>query len=298
MSQHDMSIEDGTGLSVRENINNALLALTTLQSGSIEPEITYPGQLWLDTALGDDGILRMRNLLNTLWIKPTIDSGFKDYTKTASGAWTKPANLKKLEVFLVGAGGGAGGSPATAAGQSSAGGGGGAGGVTYGVYLDVSTLPASVNFSVGAGGTAGNGTGTAGTAGGNTTFNNLTALGGGGGGQVGPVGTFGAANGGAGGGATSTEGAGCLTRLWPGGQGVQGLVAAHGVAAAVGLGAGGSNFFASARPGNVFIGSSGLASLAGSLPGGGASGAANSASQAARAGAAGAAGIIYMREYF
>jgi len=297
MSQHDMSIEDGTGLSVRENINNALLALTTLQSGSIEPEITYPGQLWLDTALGDDGILRMRNLLNTLWIKPTIDTGFVDYTKTASGAWTKPANLKKLEVILIGGSGGSGGAPATAAGQSSAGAGGGAGGVVYGVYLDVSTLPASVNYSIGAGGTAGNGTGTAGTAGGNTTFNNLTALGGGGGAQSGPAAVFTAATAGAGGLATSTEGAGCLTRLWPGGAGMQGLVAAHGAAAAACAGAGGGNRFVLPRA-VTFLTTSGLAALAGIVPGGGASGPANSASQTVKAGAAGAGGSIYLREYY
>lgn len=70
MAQHDMTIEDGPGLSVRENINDALLALVSMNSGATEPQTLYPGQFWLDTSISPNGLLRMRNLLNSAWIAP------------------------------------------------------------------------------------------------------------------------------------------------------------------------------------------------------------------------------------
>ena len=70
MSQHDMTIEDGPGLNVRENINGAVMALVTQSSGPTEPQTIFPAQFWLDTTVQPDGILRMRNLLNSAWISP------------------------------------------------------------------------------------------------------------------------------------------------------------------------------------------------------------------------------------
>lgn len=68
MTQHDMTIEDGPGLNVRENINSAVQALASSNSGSTEPATRYSGQLWLDTAIQPNGVLRMRNQLNSAWI--------------------------------------------------------------------------------------------------------------------------------------------------------------------------------------------------------------------------------------
>lgn len=99
------------------------------------------------------------------------------YTFTYSSAagtttWTPPTGVSTAEVLVV-AGGGAGG---YATGQY--GGGGGAGGL---VYASAHPVSGQISITVGAGGAPG-GAQQAGLRGGNSVFDNITALGGGGGG--------------------------------------------------------------------------------------------------------------------
>jgi microcystin-dependent protein len=68
MAQHDMVIDNADGLTVRTDLNAAMNALTTCQSGTVAPNPSYPGQLWLDLSAGGDGIMRQRNQANTLWV--------------------------------------------------------------------------------------------------------------------------------------------------------------------------------------------------------------------------------------
>lgn len=72
MSQHDYVIDNGPGAAVRGDINAALLAVVSLNSGPLAPTTTYAGQLWLDTSVGVQGTLKMRNLANTGWTFPNI----------------------------------------------------------------------------------------------------------------------------------------------------------------------------------------------------------------------------------
>jgi hypothetical protein len=89
---------------------------------------------------------------------------------TASGTYTKPVGLLFLKVEIMGGGGGGGSCGGTGAGQWSCGSGGGAGG--YGrQFFDAATLPASIAYTVGAGGGSV-------AAGGTTTFSTATATGG------------------------------------------------------------------------------------------------------------------------
>ena len=62
--QHDMDIANGSGATVRSDLNNAIEALTTLSSGATEPASTYQYQLWADTTAG---LLKQRNAANTGW---------------------------------------------------------------------------------------------------------------------------------------------------------------------------------------------------------------------------------------
>lgn len=62
--QHDMVIDNATGLAVRQDINAALQALVTLSSGPVAPAVPYPGQLWLNTS---SMVLMQRNQGNTAW---------------------------------------------------------------------------------------------------------------------------------------------------------------------------------------------------------------------------------------
>ena len=67
MAQHDMILENATGLTFRTDLNGALAATVTNNSGAVEPPTKYPGMLWLDLSITPNGGLRMRNQTNTGW---------------------------------------------------------------------------------------------------------------------------------------------------------------------------------------------------------------------------------------
>lgn len=65
MAQHDMTISNADGATVRADINSALEGLTTCQSGASAPSPMFAFQLWADTA---NTLLKQRNAANTAWI--------------------------------------------------------------------------------------------------------------------------------------------------------------------------------------------------------------------------------------
>lgn len=65
MSQHDYNIANGGGAAVRADINNALAAILSQNSGATAPTTTKPFMLWYDTTTG---VLKMRNAADTAWI--------------------------------------------------------------------------------------------------------------------------------------------------------------------------------------------------------------------------------------
>lgn len=65
MSQHDMTVDNGSGLGVRADINAALQALASLSSGASAPSPTFPTQLWADTG---NSRLKRRNAANSAWL--------------------------------------------------------------------------------------------------------------------------------------------------------------------------------------------------------------------------------------
>ena len=67
MAQHDMILADAAGLALRTDLNAALAALVSLNSGAAEPPTKYAGMLWLDTSVSN-GALKMRNQANTAWV--------------------------------------------------------------------------------------------------------------------------------------------------------------------------------------------------------------------------------------
>ena len=66
MAQHDYDIANGSGSSVRSDINNVLDAIHSLNSGSSEPSTTVAYMLWVDTS---NNLLKMRNGSNNGWIE-------------------------------------------------------------------------------------------------------------------------------------------------------------------------------------------------------------------------------------
>jgi len=65
MAQHDYVIANGTGAAVRSDLNGALGAIVSQNSGATAPATTYAYQWWADTTTN---ILKLRNSANSAWI--------------------------------------------------------------------------------------------------------------------------------------------------------------------------------------------------------------------------------------
>tara|TARA_R100000231_G_scaffold139589_1_gene121448 strand:- start:1593 stop:3425 length:1833 start_codon:yes stop_codon:yes gene_type:complete len=65
MATHDYVIANASGAAVRADLNNALAAIVTNNSGSSEPGTTYSFQWWADTNTNQ---LKLRNAANDDWI--------------------------------------------------------------------------------------------------------------------------------------------------------------------------------------------------------------------------------------
>jgi hypothetical protein len=65
MATHDYVIANGTGSAVRSDLNNALAAIVSNNSGSSEPSTKYAYQWWADTTTGQ---LKLRNSANNGWV--------------------------------------------------------------------------------------------------------------------------------------------------------------------------------------------------------------------------------------
>ena len=66
MATHDYEIANQTAADARADINNALQAIATNNSGASAPSTTFANQWWYDTSAD---ILYIRNEANTAWIK-------------------------------------------------------------------------------------------------------------------------------------------------------------------------------------------------------------------------------------
>lgn len=67
MAQHDYSIANQSGAAFRSDLNNALSAIVTQNSGSTEPATMYAHQLWVDNGV-NPALLKIRNAANNAWI--------------------------------------------------------------------------------------------------------------------------------------------------------------------------------------------------------------------------------------
>lgn len=68
MAQHDYVIDNASGATVRADINSALSAIQSLNSGTSAPSSTAAGMLWLDTTGGAPYALKVRDAGNNHWL--------------------------------------------------------------------------------------------------------------------------------------------------------------------------------------------------------------------------------------
>ena len=65
MAQHDYNLINQSGANFRADLNNALSAIATNNSGTSEPSTTFGYEWWIDEA---NGVLKIRNSANSAWI--------------------------------------------------------------------------------------------------------------------------------------------------------------------------------------------------------------------------------------
>jgi len=91
MAQHDYVIDNSTGANVRADINSALQAIATNNSGSSAPSATFPSQFFADTSAG---IMKLRN---------TSDNGYVNLFTLAGGIDVDAASNFNEDVTFTGA---------------------------------------------------------------------------------------------------------------------------------------------------------------------------------------------------
>lgn len=86
MAQHDYILDNQPGASFRADLNAALAAIVTSNSGASAPSPTYPYQRWMDTT---NNVERRRNAANTAWIDVAtlLESFVVD--RSSNTAWTR-----------------------------------------------------------------------------------------------------------------------------------------------------------------------------------------------------------------
>ena len=116
------------------------------------------------------------DVARTFWSPPLVPLSFEQEVFTANGVWNNTNNVRTIMVEMAGGGGGGGATNPVGAPVGLSGGGGGGGGAYVREIIDVTGI-ASGTVTIGAGGAAGDFTGTGiGGTGGNTTFSLTTAI--------------------------------------------------------------------------------------------------------------------------
>lgn len=101
MAQHDYVIANQSGASFRSDLNNALSAVASNNSGTSEPSTTYAYQWWADT---NTGLLKVRNAANSAWVTVgTLATANLGLAPIASPSFTGTATFAG-DVLLSGTG--------------------------------------------------------------------------------------------------------------------------------------------------------------------------------------------------
>lgn len=97
MSQHDYDVANQAGAGFRSDLNSALAAIVSNNSGASQPATMFAYQFWADTTTG---LLKIRNSGNTAWV--TI--GVLAFTYLGMGplaernTWTKAQDVAQVSL--------------------------------------------------------------------------------------------------------------------------------------------------------------------------------------------------------
>lgn len=98
MAQHDYDIANQSGANFRADLNNALDAIVSNNSGSSEPSTKFAYEWWIDTS---NNLLKLRNSANNAWITLPLSITADNST---SGALTVNGNLSTTGTLDVNGG--------------------------------------------------------------------------------------------------------------------------------------------------------------------------------------------------
>ena len=101
MSQHDLNIANQGFPAFRADLNDALVALGSTNSGATAPATTFANQLWYDTA---NNILKIRNEDNDAWISIATLDQTGDVVSAITAATVNVVALNATGVTTVQAG--------------------------------------------------------------------------------------------------------------------------------------------------------------------------------------------------
>jgi hypothetical protein len=97
MAQHDYNIANQSGAGFRSDLNNALAAIVSQNSGASQPSTTYAYQWWADTTTG---LLKIRNAANNAWIEfASLTDATIALSRLAAGAL--PTNVTVASANIV-----------------------------------------------------------------------------------------------------------------------------------------------------------------------------------------------------
>ncbi len=85
MSQTDMDVANGSGSTVRIDINAHLVALVGSNTGATAPSTTFANMWWYDTTAG---VLKKRNNANTAWV--IFSAGTKEFFAPVNAGTNQP----------------------------------------------------------------------------------------------------------------------------------------------------------------------------------------------------------------
>jgi hypothetical protein len=103
MAQHDYNIANQSGQAFRADLNNALAAIVSGNSGVSAPSTTYAYQYWVDTA-SSPALLKQRNAANNAWVTlgPAGENiNTLEFTQNGAGAVTRTVDSKLKDTVHI-----------------------------------------------------------------------------------------------------------------------------------------------------------------------------------------------------
>lgn len=96
MAQHDQIVDNGPGRAVRLDINAALAALFSNNSGVVEPATLVPGQSWYDVSDPEEPRFLIRNPSNDGWLNIATDLSPSSYVERSANFTVAPTDLAQF----------------------------------------------------------------------------------------------------------------------------------------------------------------------------------------------------------